>query len=142
MSGLKTAVHVVGTVNQRDDTDSSWTVEFAIPASEVPGATVPLENGVVWQANLFRFDWPKGQKRQNAAAFSPPIVPDFHALDRFGRVRFVENQMIPRLGKPGRGLIRSIKKPGPKQDNARLVPSSGIPPKPAKNDQKSNDSKK
>ncbi len=89
MSGLKTAVGVDGTVNAREDTDKSWTVEMAIPIAEVPGARQPAAHGQQWRINLFRWDLPK-EGRQKAAAFSPPIAPDFHALGKFGRLRFVD----------------------------------------------------
>lgn len=87
MGGLKTGVHVDGTLNQRDDADRGYTVEMAVPVGEVPGGASLRADGR-WRVNLFRWDFPKGQ-RQQAAAFSPPIVGDFHALDRFGTLRFV-----------------------------------------------------
>ena len=89
MAGLKTAVTVDGTVNAREDTDQSWTVEMAVPAAEVPGVVAQLKHGDQWKLNLFRWDAPKAGP-QKAAAFSPPLVPDFHALDKFGRLRFVD----------------------------------------------------
>ncbi|MEE2788875.1 MAG: carbohydrate-binding family 9-like protein [Myxococcota bacterium] len=87
MEGLETAVHVNGTLNERTDRDQGYTVELALPLAAIPGAKRPVKVGQTWRVNLFRFDWPKGG-RQQAAAFSPPIVPDFHALNRFGRLRF------------------------------------------------------
>ncbi|MFN3201832.1 MAG: carbohydrate-binding family 9-like protein [Bradymonadia bacterium] len=91
MKGFETAVHVDGTVNKRDDRDRSYSVEMAIPIAEVPGAMNPLAHGQHWRVNLFRWDKPKSG-RQVASAFSPPIVPDFHALKRFGRLNFVKPQ--------------------------------------------------
>jgi hypothetical protein len=88
MTGLQTAAAVDGTLNQRDDQDRGYVVEMAIPVAEVPGAANPPKNGDSWRVNLFRWDWPKDEKQQ-AAAFSPPVVGDFHALDRFGHLRFV-----------------------------------------------------
>ena len=88
MEGLDTAVHVDGTLNARDDVDRGYTVEMAIPIARVPGAPTPPRAGQSWRVNLFRWDQPK-EKRQIASAFSPPIAPDFHALDRFGHLRFV-----------------------------------------------------
>ena len=132
MAGLKTAVSVDGTLNKRDDVDKSWTVEMAVPFAEVPGAKTPPKNGSLWRANLFRWDWPKSSKRQKAAAFSPPVIGDFHALHRFGRIRFVDPKQTKRLGKPGKTLLRPIPIPAPKQDNASLRPSNAQDPKPAK----------
>ena len=88
MAGFQTAVTVDGTLNKREDTDRSFTVEMKIPAAQVPGAKA-LAHGQQWRVNLFRWDAPKAG-RQKAAAFSPPIVPDFHALQKFGRLRFVD----------------------------------------------------
>ncbi len=89
MAGFETAVQVDGTLNERDDTDKSWTVEMAIPIAQVPGAKSPAAHGNLWRFNMFRWDFPK-TGGQRAAAFSPPVVPDFHALDKFGKLRFVD----------------------------------------------------
>ena len=89
MAGLKTGAHVEGTLNARDDVDQGWSVEIAVPFAETPGSRNPPEHGALWRVNLFRWDAPKAG-RQQAAAFSPPVVGDFHALDRFGRLRFVD----------------------------------------------------
>lgn len=82
MRGLESGVWVDGTLNARDDQDRAWFVELRIPAAEVPGARLPLSANAKWRLNLFRFDAPKGAP-QRAAALSPPVVPDFHALDAF-----------------------------------------------------------
>lgn len=84
---LISAVQVDGTLNQRGDTDKGYTVEIAIPIAEVPGAGGKGEAGQSWRVNLFRWDLPK-HGRQEAGAFSPPIVGDFHALRRFGHLHF------------------------------------------------------
>lgn len=88
MKGFETAVWVDGTLNQRTDRDRAWYVEFKVPIAEVPGATYPLVEGALWRFNMFRFDFPKGGG-QKAAALSPPLVPDFHALDAFAELRFL-----------------------------------------------------
>ncbi len=90
MQDLKYAVFVDGTLNDRSDTDKAVFFEIAIPIAEVPGARLPLDHQR-WRVNLFRFDFPKGG-RQQAAAFSPPIVPDFHALDQFAVLYFKAKQ--------------------------------------------------
>lgn len=130
MAGLKTGAHVDGTLNERDDTDKGWSVEFAVPFAEVPGSRTPPIHGSIWRANLFRWDAPK-KGRQQAAAFSPPIVGDFHALDRFGRIRFLDPARI------GPGAVSPMKKMGLKgkigsgtvgpSDGKLAVPSSKAP---------------
>ncbi len=87
MNGLQSAVWVDGTLNDRSDIDRSVSFEILIPFSEVPGASLAITDGQKWRVNLFRFDFPKGS-HQLAAAFSPPIVPDFHALEQFGFLIF------------------------------------------------------
>ena len=85
--GWETQVKVEGTLNQREDIDTRYFVEMKLPVKHIPGALAPIEAQHRWRINLFRFDQDKGQ-RQRAAAFSPPLVPDFHALDAFGEVIF------------------------------------------------------
>jgi hypothetical protein len=41
--------------------------------------------------NMFRLDAPEG-KAQLAAAWSPPLVGDFHVLERFGQLVFVDEK--------------------------------------------------
>ena len=43
--------------------------------------------GDVWRINMFRMDVPAG-KPQQASGWSPPMVGDFHALDKFGDLVF------------------------------------------------------
>lgn len=93
-SGMQTAVKVDGTLNQRDDKDTSWTVEMRIPMSAVKGRLetvkgVPPQVGTEWRANFFRMDQENG-KPQTASAWSPPLVGDFHALDKFGSLVFAD----------------------------------------------------
>lgn len=97
---MKTAVQVNGTLDKRGDTDTGWTVEMVIPLSAVKGrqdamSNVPPKPGTEWRVNLFRMDAPSG-KPQQASAWAPPLVPDFHALDKFGVFVFGdENGSVP-----------------------------------------------
>lgn len=58
--GIKTAVHVEGTINDPSDTDEFWTVEVAIPWNcfkdfkKGPGRPNP---GDQWRINFSRVDW-------------------------------------------------------------------------------------
>jgi hypothetical protein len=49
--------------------------------------TLPPTPGNVWRINMFRMDVPQG-KPQQASGWSPPLIGDFHALDRFGELVF------------------------------------------------------
>ncbi len=96
-SKMVAKVHVDGTLNQREDQDKGWTVELAIPLEDVKGmddksaVRIPPNPGDVWRMNLYRMDVPQG-KPQQAAGWSPPLVGDFHALDRFGELVFADAQ--------------------------------------------------
>lgn len=97
-SNIKAAVKVDGTLNQRDDTDRGWTAEIAIPLADVSGldkspnaAKVPPSVGDTWRVNLFRLDVSKANG-QEAQSWSPPMVGDFHKLDRFGKLVFGNEQ--------------------------------------------------
>jgi hypothetical protein len=92
-SKLTAKVFVDGTLNKREDKDKRWTVEVAIPLEDVKGldkasgVKIPPTPGTVWRINMFRMDVPQG-KPQQAAGWSPPLVGDFHALDKFGELVF------------------------------------------------------
>lgn len=94
-SKLIAKVHVDGTLNKRDDLDKGWTAELAIPLEDVKGmddastVKLPPSPGDVWRINMYRMDQPKG-KPQQASGWSPPMVGDFHALDRFGELVFAD----------------------------------------------------
>jgi hypothetical protein len=133
MAGLRTAVAVEGTLNARDDEDKGFTLEMAIPIAEVPGAPhSPAVAGDVWRVNLFRWDFPKGG-RQQPSAFSPPIVPDFHALDRFGRLTFVDPAAPPPASAapsaaqstPAPASGAAVSAPAPLSAESPQSPSSG-----------------
>jgi hypothetical protein len=92
-SKLQAKVAVDGTLNKREDKDKGWTVELAIPLEDVKGldkdskVKLPPSVGDKWRFNMFRMDMPQG-KPQQAAGWSPPMVGDFHALDKFGDLVF------------------------------------------------------
>jgi hypothetical protein len=95
-SKAKAGVRVDGTLNKRNDQDKSWTVEVAIPLADVNGLAqetvkMPPRLGDTWRLNMFRLDAPEG-KPQQASSWSPPLVNDFHALDRFGEIVFADEK--------------------------------------------------
>lgn len=95
-SKLESAVKLDGTLNKREDGDKGWTVEIGIPWADVKGRgtyelELPPAVGTEFKVNLFRLDHPKG-KPPIAAAWSPPMVGDFHKLDRFGVLVFGDEQ--------------------------------------------------
>ncbi len=58
--GLRTAVHLDGTLNDPADEDRGWSVEIAIPwrvLAEAAGTTCPPEDGDRWWVNFSRVEW-------------------------------------------------------------------------------------
>ena len=91
-SNMKVAVKVDGTLDNRTDTDKGWVVEMQIPLEAAKGKEKEMKNvpptvGTAWRVNFFRMDQPAG-KPQQGTAWSPPLVGDFHALDKFGTLVF------------------------------------------------------
>jgi hypothetical protein len=96
-SKMKAAVKVDGTLNKHEDQDKGWTVEIAIPMADVngldkDGVKVPPALGDKWRMNLFRMDAGKDPKAQVALGWSAPMVGDFHKMDRFGELVFVDEK--------------------------------------------------
>jgi hypothetical protein len=100
---MTTAVQVNGTLDNRKDEDQGWTAELKIPLEAARGRlpemkNVPPQVGTEWRANFFRMDMPAG-KPQQASAWSPPMVGDFHALNKFGTLVFAdETGVAPTTG--------------------------------------------
>jgi hypothetical protein len=60
IAGLKTGVHIDGTINNPRDVDKGWTIEFVIPLSQIrdwrPGKGTPV-SGDQWRINFSRVEW-------------------------------------------------------------------------------------
>jgi hypothetical protein len=107
--GLRTGVHVRGTLNDPRDRDEGWTVEMAFPwkvlgqqARWVGGQTTPRE-GEQWRINFSRVEWQHkivdGKYRKNPDqkdpdnwVWSPQGVIDMHRPERWGYVQFTRGQ--------------------------------------------------
>lgn len=80
-SRWRTAVFVVGTLDVGGDRDRGWSVEAAIPWTELCEQTelrCPPAPGMRLRVNAFRLERPD-RKRSDALALSPTRAPDFHA---------------------------------------------------------------
>jgi hypothetical protein len=99
--GLRTAVHVSGTLNNPEDRDTSWSVEFAIPwkaLAEFAHQPTPPRDGDQWRVNFSRVEWQheivdgKYRKvpntREDNWVWSPQGVVDMHRPERWGYVQF------------------------------------------------------
>lgn len=99
--GLKTAVHIDGTLNDPRDTDKGWTVELAFPwkvLAEFARRSAPPHDGDQWRVNFSRVEWDtriiggKYEKIPNRPehnwVWSPQGVIDMHQPERWGYVQF------------------------------------------------------
>lgn len=128
---IEYAAHVDGTVNNRSDTDRSWSAELKIPFADIPGGA-PAE-GASWKMNFYRFDAPRDADgkpgRQVAWAWSPPMG-SFHNVDRFGTVRFSSaGALDPKPGLTTDGLEK-LTPDRPPVESPGLGPGEVAPDKP------------
>jgi ketosteroid isomerase-like protein len=99
--GLKTAVHVVGTLNDPSDRDTGWSVEIAIPwdaLREFAHRSAPPHDGDQWRVDFSRVEWQHqivGGRYQRVPhthednwVWSPTGIVDMHRPERWGYVQF------------------------------------------------------
>jgi cellulose/xylan binding protein with CBM9 domain len=124
--GLKTAVHIKGTLNDPGDRDEGWSVELALPWSALAPHThreAPPRAGDQWRVNFSRVEWPmqivKGKYTKPAGAkannwvWSPQGVVDMHRPEMWGYVQFSEkpageDAFRPDESAPARRLLHQI----------------------------------
>lgn len=85
--GLQSAVEVVGTLDDPSDVDERWTVEVALPFSQIGrGGRAPAD-GELWRANFYRID---RACEGEFSCWSPTMaVPsNFHVPARYGELVF------------------------------------------------------
>jgi hypothetical protein len=101
VTGLRTAVHVDGSLNDPRDRDRSWSVEIAWPwkgLKELTAGPVPPRDGDRWRINFSRVEWDTevvgGKYRKIAGrpehnwVWSPQGVIDMHRPERWGYLQF------------------------------------------------------
>lgn len=102
MAGLKSAVHVDGTLNDPSDTDRGWSVEIAYPwkglAKYAMRVACPPVDGEQWRMGFSRVEWQidvvEGKYRkvphrpEDNWVWSPQGVIDMHRPERWGFVQF------------------------------------------------------
>ena len=106
---LKHGVHIYGSLNDPGDKDKGWTVELAIPFSDITVANIPNipKNGDIWRINFSRVQWEtevSGDKYvkkrdsnnrvlpENNWVWSPQGIIDMHAPERWGYLQFSTNK--------------------------------------------------
>ena len=99
LPGLRTAIHVDGTLNDPSDADAGWSVEAAFPWAELAQhtrASTPPKPGDEWRMNLMRVEWShdvvdgayrKGSQ-QDFWVWSPQGEVDMHKPERWGVLEF------------------------------------------------------
>lgn len=110
INGLKSGVHLNGTINQPSDTDTSWSVELAIPLSIIAetadSLAIPVD-GKQWRINFSRVHWKlevkdgKYVKATNPATgkpfpeynwvWSPQWAINMHKPEYWGYLQFSES---------------------------------------------------
>jgi len=87
LPGIRTAVSIAGTLNDRDDIDHRWNVEIAVPFSDLAMAgTEDVTAGTGIKVNFFRLD--KNQGTASAGYAWSPTHGRFHNPAAFGRLLF------------------------------------------------------
>ena len=108
IKGLKSAVHIDGTLNSPDDTDKGWSVEIAMPWSvlmESSTSTIVPKNQF-WRINFSRVNWDFETKngrysrrkdgngkylREYNWVWSPQGVINMHEPEHWGYVYFADD---------------------------------------------------
>lgn len=111
--GLKTAVHVRGSLNNPRDKDQGWTVEIAMPWKDLAShtkASSPPKPGDRWRVDFSRVEWqinlsngryekvPKTP--EDNWVWSPTGIIDMHRPERWGIVEFAERNAPRRAIRP------------------------------------------
>ena len=124
--GLKSAVHIDGTINDGRDVDRKWSVELACPWSalgELARRPSPPKPGDQWRVNFSRVEWPlafvngkyrpiAGQAEHNWV-WSPQQVVDMHRPEEWGYVQFSTkpagtDTFVPDVSLPARRWLQQV----------------------------------
>ena len=124
--GLKTAVYINGTLNDPNDTDRGWSVEFAIPwdvLREYAHKPSPPKDGDQWRVNFSRVEWRhevvdgkyrkvKGNREDNWV-WSPQGIINMHCPEKWGYVQFATGEpgtvsFRPDQTEPARAILNGV----------------------------------
>lgn len=111
LDGLKSAVHVNGTLNDPTDTDNGWSLEIAFPwdglARYAGEMACPPNTGDQWRINFSRVEWlfdiihgsyrkiPREMRAEDNWVWSPQGVVDMHRPWHWGVVEFFTGAAEP-----------------------------------------------
>ena len=124
LTGIKTAVHIRGTLNNPADRDKGWSVEIALPwraLAEKANSPTPPRDGDHWRMGFSRVEWQintgggKYTKLPNAPesnwVWSPQGVIDMHRPERWGDVQFSRAKaaaFVPDGAAPARDALQEV----------------------------------
>ena len=87
LKGIRTAVAVSGTFNERDDKDDHWTVEIAIPFADLANENIQqVTTATEIKINFYRLDENQGMEPMSYAW--SPTGGRFHKPAYFGKLTF------------------------------------------------------
>jgi hypothetical protein len=126
IAGLRSAVHVRGTLNNPADTDTGWTIELALPwaaLGEFAHRKAPPAIGDTWRINFSRVEWHHeivdglyrrvpGTKEDNWV-WSPQGVIDMHQPEMWGYLQFAgphgrQSEFKPDLSRRAKDVLCRI----------------------------------
>jgi hypothetical protein len=121
--GLKTAVHVRGTINNPADRDEGWSVEIAIPwkaLAQYAHRSAPPAEGDQWRVGFSRVEWEIEVKDgkyvkvpktpEHNWIWSPQGVVDMHRPERWGFVQFTRGtaEFVRDPSAPARDALQTV----------------------------------
>lgn len=97
--GLRSAVHIDGTINDPSTKDKGWSLTLALPIATYAeiGAKTPIEPGMFWRINFSRVEWEvviedgkykKVKKPEDNWVWSPQGAIDMHRPEQWGILQF------------------------------------------------------
>jgi hypothetical protein len=123
IAGLRTAVHLDGTLNDPSDVDRGWSIEMAVPwkaLGELARRPSPPRDGDQWRVNFSRVEWPidangRGYRKPAGAVehnwvWSPQYVIDMHRPETWGYVQFEHRRraFVPDVSWPARRWLHAV----------------------------------
>ena len=103
--GMRTAIHVDGTLNDSSDRDRGWSIEIALPWKVLGKSAhkpAPPKIGDTWRVNFSRVEWRHklsgGRyekipgRREDNWVWSPQGIIDMHRPERWGYVQFAREK--------------------------------------------------
>lgn len=115
LNGLRSGIHLNGSLNDPASADSSWIVEMALPIEELMSGKLTTSSpadGVQWRINFSRVEWktkaengsyhkmadPETRKNlpEQNWVWSPMGKIDMHIPERWGRLEFSDEYIRPK----------------------------------------------